>query len=71
MASEKSPKEIGEILAGQLDNLSKPGVTLEDIRVSDAMANIVGKIWKQAALEMLYATARKQPLGTLPSLERK
>jgi len=71
MSNEKSPKELGEILAEQLDSLRKPGVTMDDVRVSEGVANIVGKIQKQAALEMMYSAARKASLGTIPSLDRR
>jgi len=71
MSNEKTPRELGEILAEQLDILRKPSVTADDVRVSEGVANIVGKIQKQAALEMVYSEARKTPVGIIPSLERK
>lgn len=71
MSNEKTPRELGEILAEQLDILRKPSVTADDVRVSEGVANIVGKIQKQAALEMVYSEARKTTVGIIPSLERK
>ena len=70
MAKEKTPKELGEIMSEQLDALRRPGVTMDDVRVSEAVANMVGKIQKQAMLELTYAEARKKETGTIPSLDR-
>jgi len=70
MAKEKSPKELGEIMSEQLDNLRKPGIDIEVVRVSEAVANMIGKIQKQSALEIMYAQVRKTPIGEIPSLER-
>lgn len=70
MAKEKSPAELGEIMSEQLDALRRPGVTMDDVRVSEAVANMVGKIQKQCALELMYAEARKKEVSKIPSLER-
>lgn len=70
MANEKTPKELGQIMSEQLDELRKPGIGIEQIRVSEAVANMIGKIQKQSALEIMYAQVRKQSVGVIPSLER-
>ena len=70
MAKEKTPKELGEILSEQLDTLRGGDIGDEDIRIAEAVANIVGKVQKQAALEIMYRQARKEAVGIIPSLHR-
>ena len=70
MAKEKNAKDIGEILAEQLDSLRSAEVDDFAIKKADAITNIIGKLSKMAALEMQYADAAKRPVPTLPSLTR-
>ena len=67
---EKSAKEIGEILAAQLDALSNGKAGQEEIRLADSIANMAGKIMKLSALELAYAEAQKRTPGDIPSLKR-
>lgn len=70
MPKEKSPRELGEIMASQLDDLvANP--TDEVVRVADSVANMIGKVLKLSALELAYAEAQKRAPGSIPSLERK
>lgn len=70
MAKEKSAKEIGEILSEQLDMLSAGNADEFTIKKADAIANVAGKMLKQAGLELAYAEAAKRPVPVLPSLTR-
>lgn len=67
---EKSPKELGVIMAAQLDALSGDKVTAEDVKRADSIANMCGKIMKLSALELAYAVAQKRKPGKIPSLTR-
>jgi len=69
-SKEKSPKDLGEIMAMQLDILSGAKVTKEDIKTADSIANMAGKIMKLSALELAYAAAQKRKPGSIPSLTR-
>ena len=72
MASkEKTPKELGEIMAEQLDALRSDSVSADGIKIADSIANMIGKVLKLSALELAYAEAQKRSPGSIPSLERK
>jgi hypothetical protein len=70
MAKEKTAKELGEILAEQLDILSKGVATEEQRKTAGSIGNICGKLWGAAALEMKYARDQKRQPGDIPSLMR-
>lgn len=71
MASEKSAKELGEILSSQLDELTKSTADDFTIKKADSIANQVGKMLKLAALELAYANQRKAQTPEIPSLTRQ
>jgi len=71
MAKEKSAKELGEIMAEQLDVLRDANVSEDAVRIADSVANMIGKVLKLSALELAYAEAQKRNPGVIPSLERE
>jgi hypothetical protein len=71
MVKEKSPKELGEIMAAQLDLITGGKATDETRRNFEAVANMIGKIIKMSATEIVYQQAkRKGQVGLIPSLDR-
>ncbi len=70
VAREKSAKEIGEILSEQLDLLTAASADDFVLKKADTIANVAGKMMKQASLELAYAEASKRPIPVLPSLTR-
>jgi hypothetical protein len=68
--AEKSAKELGEILSGQLDELTKKTADDFTVKKADSIANQVGKMLKLAALELVYAQQKKAQAPDLPSLTR-
>jgi len=70
MAKEKSAQELGEILSGQLDELTNKSADDFTVKKADSIANQIGKIAKLAALEIAYSQLRKTPAPNLPSLTR-
>lgn len=69
MAKEKSAKELSEIISSQLDILTAGSADIEDIRLSDAIANQVGKLMKLASLEQ-KEQERKKEYKDIPALNR-
>jgi len=71
MSKEKSAKELGEIMAEQLEVLRDANVNDDAVRIADSVANMIGKVLKLSALELAYAEAQKRQPDSIPSLERK
>lgn len=69
MATELNNKELNEILAENIANIRKERTT-EVIRLSDSIANQIGKITKLATLSLVYDAHLKSGGRKIAALER-
>lgn len=69
MANAKNANDLNKIMSEQLDIISKPNSTVEDLKRSDTVANMIGKSLKLAGLQMAYADHRKKGGEKISTLE--
>jgi hypothetical protein len=65
----KNADELAEIISIQLDILAGNTVSDEEVRISDAIANQIGKSLKLASLRMAYEEHKKQNGALIETLE--
>jgi hypothetical protein len=71
MAKEKSAVDLSQLIAAQIDAVTSTEVDAFTLKKAEAVANMVGKLTKLAALRMSYQDYKSKGGEVIQTLESK
>ena len=70
-AKVKNATDLQEIMASQLDILSKSSVSSDEVFVAKEVTNTIGKLLKLAGLQIAYSAYKKEGGEIIETLENR